>query len=113
MAFAGGRFVNPNNTAIAASVARIGGSVFLSLDLFGPFYSDGAVVFLGTHVAGVFSISSGKFAGKASERHGLFANLLQVDGPFGWQKVDLENGATLDLTGASVLGFGDDQRSWP
>ena len=113
LAFAGGRFVNPNNIAITASVARIGGSVFLALEPFGAFYSDGAVELVATHVAGVFSISSGKFAGKASERHGLFANLLQVNGAFGWQKVDLENGATLDLTDASVIALGDDQRSWP
>jgi hypothetical protein len=113
LTFAGGRFVNPNSIAITASVVRIGGSVFLALEPFGPFYSDGAVEFVATHVEGVFSISSGKFAGKATERHGLFADLLEVDGAFGWQKVDLENGATLDLTDASVIGLGDDQRSWP
>jgi len=111
--FAGGHFVNPNNTAIAASVARIGGSVFLALEMFGAFHSDGAVEFLGTHVVGRFSISSGKFAGKATERHGLFANGLDVNGSFGWQNVDLENGATLDLSGASVLVMSDDERSWP
>jgi len=113
LSFAGGRFVNPNSIAIIATVARISGSVFLALEPFGAFYSDGAVEFTATHVAGVFSISSGKFAGKATDRHGLFASLLQVDGLFGWENVDLENGATLDLSGASVLGFGDDQRSWP
>jgi hypothetical protein len=110
---AGGRFVNPNNLAIVVRVARIGGSVFLALEPFGPFYSDGAVEFSGTHVAGVFFISSGKFLGKTTERHGLFANGLEVNGSFIWHSVDLENGATLDLTGASVTGLGDDERSWP
>ncbi len=113
LVFAGGRFVNPNNIAIDASIARIGGSVLLALEPFGAFYSDGAVQFVGAHIAGLFSISSGKFSGKATERHGLFAALLEVDGPFGWQNVDLENGATLDLTDASVISLGDDQRSWP
>jgi hypothetical protein len=111
--FGGGRFVNPNNIAIAASLARIGGSVLLALEPFGPFYSDGAVEFLGTHVAGVFLISRGTFSGKTSERHGLFATGVEVNGPFVWLKVDLENGATLDLNGASVTGLGDDERSWP
>ena len=114
--FGGGRFVNPNNTAIVASVARIGGSVLLAAEPFGAFYSDGAVEFGATHVAGVFgtfSNSSAKFSGRTSERHGLFAAGLEVNGPFGWQNVDLENGATLDLTGASVTGLVDEQRSWP
>jgi hypothetical protein len=61
----------------------------------------------------VFSTSGGTFAGKGTERHGLFASLLEVNGGFGWLNVDMENGATLDLTGASVNGFADDQRSWP
>jgi hypothetical protein len=116
LAFGGGRFVNPNNIAIAVRVARIGGSVFLSLEPLGTFYSDGAVEFGGTHVAGIFGVFSnatGKFSGKTSERHGLFAAGLAVNGPFIWQNVDLENGATLDLGGASVSAMVDDQRSWP
>ena len=111
--FAGGHFVNTNNTAIAASVARIGGSVFLAIEPFGAFHSDGAVEFVGTHVVGRFIISSGQFAGKAAERHGLFASGLEVNGPFGWLNVNLENGAILDLSGASVAAMGDDERSWP
>ena len=111
--FAGGRFLNPDNIAITVSGARIGGNVFLALEPLGAFYSDGAVEFVAAHVAGVFSTSGGTFAGKGTERHGLFASLLEVNGGFEWLNVDLENGATLDLTGASVFGFGDDQRSWP
>ena len=113
MTFPGGRFVNPNNTSIAASLVRIGGSVILGVEPFGDFQSDGAVEFLGTHIAGVFLISSGKFAGKTTERHGLFAGGLEVNGSFGTQNTDLQNGATLDLSGASVLGMNDDERSWP
>ena len=113
LTFPGGRFVNPNNTAIAASLVRIGGSVILGVEPFGDFQSDGAVEFLGTHIAGVFLISGGKFAGKATERHGLFAGGLEVNGFFGTQNTDLQNGATLDLSGASVLGMNDDERSWP
>jgi hypothetical protein len=111
--FAGGRFLNPDNIAISVSVARIGGNVFLALEPLGAFYSDGAVEFVAAHVAGVFSTSGGTFAGKGTERHGLFASLLEVNGGFGWLNVDMENVATLDLTGASVTGFADDQRSWP
>src|SRR5208337_3289654 len=113
LTFPGGRFVNPNNTSIAASLVRIGGSVILGVEPFGDFQSDGAVEFLGTHIAGVFLISSGKFAGKTTERHGLFAGGLEVNGSFGTQNTDLQNGATLDLSGASVLGMNDDERSWP
>jgi hypothetical protein len=121
LVFAGGHFVNPNKTAIATSVARIGGTVLLAFETSGAFYSDGAVEFLGTHVAGAFGMfdtSNGgqirsTFAGKAAERHGLFAGGLEVNGPFGWQNVDLENGATLDLSGSSVGVMADDERSWP
>jgi hypothetical protein len=61
----------------------------------------------------MFLVSNGKFSGKTNERHGLLAAGLEVNGPFVWLKVDLENGATLDLNGASVAGLSDDQRSWP
>jgi len=38
---------------------------------------------------------------------------MVVKGPFFWAGVALENGAQLDLTGASVGVLIDQERSWP
>ncbi len=112
LVLAGGRFRNPGNVAIRASVMKVAGSV-LAIAEYGTFQPDGAVEVEGSQVEGLFMLTGGKFEGRATERHGLFANGLQVNGPFLWQGVDLENGATLDLSGASVLAMDDDERSWP
>ena len=112
LVLAGGRFRNPGNVAVRASVMKVAGSV-LAISAYGTFQPDGAVEVEGSQVGGLFMLTGGKFEGRATERHGLFASGLQVNGPFLWQSVVLENGATLDLSGASVLAMDDDEQSWP
>jgi hypothetical protein len=105
----GGHFFNPNNVALDLTSARIDGNVFLALNSepYRAFESDGAVNLIGTRIDGMFIVDNAKFHGKTGERHGMFAGGL-VGGLFIWQHVDLENGATLDLSSASVHTLSDD-----
>ncbi len=109
-----GHFTNPNNVALSASSATINGNVVLAR--FDPytFESDGTLNFVTAHVGGYFAADHAKFKGKASEQHGLNAEGLSVRESFVWHSVTLENGAVLDLGGASIGGYLlDDQASWP
>jgi len=114
----GGRFVNPGNVALTASVNEIKGVVFLGPnpqfvpESFG-FESDGLVRFDKTRVGSFFIVEHAKFGGKVQDRHGLFALGLNVGFIMSWHNIDLENGATLDLSGANVSWLFDEERSWP
>jgi len=111
-----GRFLNSNGLALGVGETIIKGSVFLAQNPYGyagNFAADGVVFFSKAQVGGSFFVLHAKFAGKAAEAHGFVADLLNVQGAFVWQDVDLENGALLDLSGASVGGLHDEERSWP
>jgi len=98
----GGRFVNPGNVALTASVNEIKGVVFLGPnpqfvpESFG-FESDGLVRFDKTRVGSFFIVEHAKFGGKVQDRHGLFATGMTVQGGMSWHNVDLGNGARLDF----------------
>ena len=110
----GGRFFNPGNRAIIAWGAKVSGPVILSgSGPLGAIEATGLVQFDDAKIGGVINASGAKFLGSPSEIHGFSANAMTSDGGFFWQNVTLQNGATLDLRGASVNGLVDDEASWP
>jgi hypothetical protein len=110
----GGRFINPGNLALNALLANVSLSVGLNGNgRSGGMEADGLVLFGGAKVGGVFWAMGAKFLGKPTEPHGFSAEALTVGEGFYWQNVELQNGATLDLSDASVGGLVDDESSWP
>jgi len=112
----GGRFINPGGYALFAADTRVRSAVFLSGNPYGysgNFEADGVVSFVAAEIGGYLVISKATFHGKAAEQHGLVAEALVTHGGLVWQDVALENGAVLDLTGATTLTLIDNARSWP
>ena len=109
-----GRFINPGRPALNASGANVSTGVVLgNFGQWGAMEADGLVQFDGAKIGGVLGASGAKFLGKATEPHGFSATALSAGGGFFWQNITLQNGATLDLRGASVNGLVDDESSWP
>jgi hypothetical protein len=110
----GARFSNPNGVGLNASGAVIDGSVLLaSLAAGASTEVDGLVDFTSARVGNNFVVDHMTFSGTPSTRHGLAAAGLSVHDALVWQDVVLEHGAILDLSGASVSGLLDEEKSWP
>ena len=110
----GGRFVNPGNVALNALLANVSHAVALNGNRrLEGMEADGLVQFGGAKVGGVFWAMGAKLLGKQNEPHGFTAGALSVGEGFFWQNVELQNGATLDLSDSSVGGLLDDESSWP
>jgi hypothetical protein len=112
--FTGGTFNNPNNIAILASGIRVDHIVFLGSS---PFSHEGVringlVAFLSAHVAEALDIRDATFLGAVSDLHGFDATEMSADALL-WQRVKLENGASMNLTGVTVNSLSDDSESWP
>jgi hypothetical protein len=116
-----GTFLNPGAIAVDAAWASIGGGVsFVSAETDkiagankGHVKVDGLLQFVGARVASYFSVDRATFEGKQGEPHGLSAPGMQVNGFFLWNYVVMQNGAQLDLSGATVTAILDQERSWP
>ena len=110
----GGQAINPGNIALNASATNITLDVMLAgtKDWRG-FEADGLVVFHNAKVGGMFLADGAKFLGKAGDEHGLQAYTMSVGGALVWTNVQLQNGASLDLDGATTAGIVDDEKSWP
>jgi len=117
----GGKFLNSGAIALDASWASIGGGVsFVSAETdkivgskTGRAKINGLLQFVGARVGSYFSVDRATFEGKQGEPHGLSAPGMQVNGFFLWNYVVMQNGAQLDLSGASVTSILDQERSWP
>ncbi len=110
----GGRFINPGNVALNALLANVSHGVSLNGNgRWGGMEADGLVLFGAAKVGGVFWAMGAKFLGKPTEPHGFSAEALTVGEGFFWQNVELQNGATLDLSNSSANGLVDDESSWP
>jgi len=117
-----GHLINPGNIALDASNADIGGSVVLAgltgavaqqETVKGGFVQvDGVANFDSAHVSSNFSVDQVKFMGSGDKPHGLLAPGMVVKNAFVWGDVKLENGAQLDLSGASTQYFLM-SRNWP
>ncbi len=116
-----GHFLNPGNVAFEASSAEIAGNVFLTTAEVsqnavahgGSVKVNGLMYFRGAHVGSAFLVDQAIFSGSAGQPHGLSASEMSVRGLFLWRDVTLENGAQLDLRGASLAYIIDQRRSWP
>ena len=110
----GGHFINPGNVALLALSASIGGDVYLSeYEQNGDFEADGLVDFTSAQVGGLFYVHQAKFKGAKGSMHGLNAGLIDMQKTLIWQNVELPDGAKLNLDGAKVGLFMDDEQSWP
>ena len=131
----GGHFTNPDNVAIVLDGATIGGGVLIApfelnnTVLAEPagtavtpdeeaayrakFRADGLVSMVAAHVGGFVLVDHATFGGKTTEQHGLDANSISVNDVLVMHQLNLENGAILNLAGASVRTLADDQQSWP
>jgi len=109
-----GRFINPGNIAILAPGASIGGVLYLSKirDL-NDFEANGMVDFRVDSIGNSVDVENAKFLGARGEQHGFLGGGMSVKRAFTWRNVTLQNGATFDLSGASVEWLLDEEKSWP
>ena len=109
-----GRFINPGNFAIFAEGASIGGVVYLSKwNNLNDFEANGMVDFRVDSIGNGVIVENAKFLGARGEQHGFLGGGMSVKRAFTWRNVTLQNGATLDLSGASVEWLLDEEKSWP
>ncbi len=109
-----GRFINPGNYAIFAPGASIGGVLYLTR--FGDrndFEANGMVNFSVDSIGNGVIVENAKFLGARGTQHGFEGSGMSVKRAFIWRNVTLQNGATLDLSGASVAWLLDEEKSWP
>ena len=113
LVFTGGTFNNANNGAIVANVIRVNHAVFLGSSPFahGGVRVNGLVTFLSAHVSEFF-VQDATFSGAVGDLHGFDASEMLTDTLL-WQRVKLENGASMNLVAATVGILNDDSRSWP
>ena len=116
-----GTFNNPNNIAIMAQGLVVASEVFFG-GLFGKIHVNGSVVIGDARVGGAMVVQDATFSGAPTA---MVVGPSPAQGPFGflapgmsakslvWQNVALENGAVLNLDGASVGSLFDDPHSWP
>ena len=112
--FDSGRFINPNNVAIASPGATVGGVVYVTR--FGPggdAVIEGSANFSYDRVGNSFIVDHARFLGARDEEHGFDGTGISVARAFKWRNVTLQNGAQLDLSDASVGTLLDDEKSWP
>jgi hypothetical protein len=112
--FDSGRFINPNNVAIAVPGASVDGVIFLTS--FGPGNDvevNGLANLASDRVADSVIVDHAKFLGAPGDLHGFAGTAMSVARTLIWRNVTLQNGAQVDLSDASVGVMLDDQRSWP
>jgi hypothetical protein len=116
-----GQLFNPDNLAISAIGTEIAGYFYLmsaeaasrsALNRGGQAKVNGTLQFSGTRTAGVM-VWDAVLSGSAGSPHGFSGPKISASGIFIWRDVTLEDGAQLDLTGASIGTLGDQERSWP
>jgi hypothetical protein len=112
--FDSGRFINPNNVAIAVPGASVDGVVYLAgWGKDGDVEVTGVANFSFDRVANNFIVDHAKFLGALGDNHGFVGTSMSVMRSFTWRNVILQNGARLDLRDASVEALLDDEQSWP
>jgi hypothetical protein len=112
--FDSGRFINPDNVAIAIPGASVDGVVYLAgWGKDGDVEVTGVANFSFDRVTNNFIVDHAKFLGASGDNHGFVGTSMTVARSFTWRNVILQNGARLDLRDASVEALLDDEQSWP
>ncbi len=112
--FDSGRFINPDNVAIAIPGASVDGVIYLAgWGKDGDVEVTGVANFSFDRVTNNFIVDHAKFLGAPGDNHGFVGTSMTVARSFTWRNVTLQNGARLDLRDASVEALLDDQQSWP
>ena len=112
--FDSGRFINPDNVAIAIPGASVDGVVYLAgWGKDGDVEVTGVANFSFDRVTNNFIVDHAKFLGAPGDNHGFVGTSMTVARSFTWRNVTLQNGARLDLRDARVEALLDDEQSWP
>jgi len=114
-----GTFNNPNNMAIMAQGLVVGSGVFGGL--FGKTRVNGGAFLGEAQIGSSLYVLDATFSGAPGEGlgflgssfHGFSAPGMSAKEALFWRNVTLENGAVLNLDGASVGVLFDDPHSWP
>ena len=110
----GARISNPHNTALRGAFSSFR-SVWIGsppIQRWGNFEADGRVDFTASATKTGFLVSDARFLGARGDDHGFFASGMTSAFLY-WRNVQLQNGATVDLSGAHVGGLLDEENSWP
>jgi len=119
-----GTFNNPNKPAIMAHGIVVASEVFLG-GLFGKMHVNGRAVIAEARAGATVLVQDATFSAAPTPIDVVGPSQSDVQGPFGfiargmsakslvWQNVALENGAVLNLDGASVGVLFDYPHSWP
>ena len=111
----GARMSNPHGLAFRCNFSSFG-SVWIGsppVQKFGNFEADGRVDFIAVSVRSGFIVNDARFLGAPGDAHGFFASGLTSGTFLFWRNVQLQNGATVDLSGAHVGMLLDEEKSWP
>ena len=102
---------NPHNVALRAYFSSFD-TVSLGDPTWGPFEADGLVELNATTLRSALVVQHSRFLGAAGDGHGFFAPDVKTPLLL-WQRVELHNGAIVDLSSARVGLLLDDRESWP
>jgi hypothetical protein len=109
----GAHFENAGAVAVTGISARSGHDIYLTtLPVYGDFQADGLVQFLAAHAGGLIWVNHAHFKGSDGSPNGLVLGSASMR-ILGWQKVELQKNAKLDLGSASADVMVDDEQSWP
>ena len=113
-----GTFNNPNNYAIIAQGLVVAGEVFFG-GFLGKIHVNGSAIITEARVGAAVYVQNATFSSPHMESIGSFRGLYGFNAVgmstkiLVWQNVALEDGAVLNLDGASVGFLFDDPHSWP
>jgi hypothetical protein len=111
----GARMSNPHNLAFRGNFSSFG-SVYVGsppVQKWGDFEADGRVEFTAARIKSGLIVNDARFLGAPGDAHGFFASAMTGGVFLFWRNVQLQNGASLDLTGAHVGYLIDEEKSWP
>jgi hypothetical protein len=109
------RMSNPDNVAFRCNFSSFD-SVWIGsppIVDWGDFETNGTVEFVAAKVRGAIVVNNARFLGAPGKAHGFFGSAMTSGGFLFWRNVQLQNGATVDLSNARVGVLLDEEKSWP
>ena len=111
----GARMSNPDNVAFRCNFSSFD-SVWIGsppIADWGSFEAVGTVEFTAARIRGAIIVNDARFLGAPRTAHGFYGSAMSSGGFFFWRNVQLQNGATVDLSSAHVGVLLDEEKSWP